>query len=86
MAKLAFSQGNRALFLHKMGHFWRFGTTRIRRDFRGCEHKLAHSFYLGDGAGAERWAEDGGGGASRGADGVLRHLEDNPHPQSKLSF
>ena len=33
--KLAFSQGNRALFWSKMGHFRRFGTAKIRRDFRG---------------------------------------------------
>ena len=36
--KLAFSQGNRALFGSKMGHFRRFDTTKfvtkIRRDFR----------------------------------------------------
>ena len=29
------SQGNRALFWSKMGHFRRFGTAKIRRDFRG---------------------------------------------------
>ena len=33
--KLAFSQGNRALFWSKIGHFRRFGTTEIRSDFRG---------------------------------------------------
>ena len=39
--KLAFSQGNGALFWSKIGHFRRFGTLKIRRDFRGVGREMA---------------------------------------------
>ena len=30
----------------KVGHFRRFGTAKIRREFRGFGRKMPHSFYL----------------------------------------